>query len=298
MFIDKLVNTVSESFRAAVARAEQQRAAKRERMSPYLCGYDVYPEGDGREYANKIISGLVVRAGSCWLLLAGACGAAVFYRHELSKMPTLLFLGAIPMLVLFFVGLGAVRLLARFLTGCWDVFGGVCTDKRVESETTTDTDGSTSTTYTYFVSLNGIESRVPNKQYNTAMEERYYRFVRVRMRYISDDRLYLFPCDISERERRIGQHYPAQEPRLVRAANRGCLSAFVAGSFAVGAVALAALGYYEGKGLLPDFIEKYHRALAAACGGLFLLSLTVNQVRGRALEKRLIEEKMRQYDRN
>ena len=279
MIFDKLINAAMEER----ARQKQERAAMAQRLAEFHCGYDVFPEGDGRQYASSVIAKTAVKAAVCWLCVCVFCAAVILKRDMLGSYAFMVFVGGFLMLVLFFVGLGYVRLLGRFMTGRYDIFGAVCTGKRYETDTRTDSDGNTTTTYTYYISLNGIECEVPHSQYKKAAEEQYYRFVRVIMKYINRDKYYLFPCDISERERRIGQHYPSGEPRLYKSLGMGVGFVLLAMLGFIGAVVLVFMGYnatHSDENLLY---------LAAGSGGFAVLMIVIGDLNRRAKERKKLE---------
>ena len=279
MIFDKLINAAMEER----ARQKQAYAAMRQRLKEFDCGYDVFPEGDGRQYSRSLIAKTAVKVLICWLFVCAYCVAVLRDRDMLRFHPFLFFGGGALTIVLFFVGLGFVRLLGKFMTGRYDIFGGVCTGKRYKTETRTDSDGQTTTYYTYYISLNGVECEVPQSQYNKAVEERYYRFVRVIMKYINRDKYYLFPCDISERERRIGQHYPSGEPRLYKSLGMGVGFVLLAMLGFIGAVVLVFMGYNA------SHSDENLLYLAAGSGGFAVLMIVIGDLNRRAKERKKLE---------
>ncbi|MBR4621965.1 MAG: hypothetical protein IKO44_00360 [Ruminococcus sp.] len=290
----------SKIVQAYNAAQERQRIANEERyrrMQPYFRGYDVFPEGFGSDIVSQMRGSFFRRLMIEWMIFAAICIALVLFRAKAPAYYLALIGGGIVLLILFFVSLGNLKMLARMLMGKYDVYGAMVTHKRVTSHTHTDSDGQTDTTYTYYVELNGIECQVSSIEYKKVAEEQYCRFLRIRKKYIKDDSFFLYPCELSVQEQRVGQHYPDYEPRLYMPAANGCLSAFIAGLFCVAAVTFAAFSHYKDRDLLPKYINDKCIELAIGCGVMFVLILVINRVVTNSKEKKLIEEKERQLNR-
>ncbi|MBR6045572.1 MAG: hypothetical protein IKP47_08065 [Ruminococcus sp.] len=284
-FFANVKRAMAES--AARARAEQE--ALYQRMKQYYRGYDVFDDGVNSQYVSQLTSRITRNAFIKCLILGGGVTLCIFIGRN--ALPLVILIA----LILFFVFLTAlvdISELIKILGNNYDAFGAMVTSHRVESHTSTDEDGHTTTTYTYFVSLNGIECRVSGGQYKKAPVGQYLHFVRVKGKYIRQDTFYFYPCDVSEEQYRIGQHYPAEELRLYRPAKgSGALTALCV-LMVIGAV--ASTMYFVAIRRTSDDLT-FIFVSAGLVGGAILVAI-INKCVGLARGRRELEKKRSRYD--
>lgn len=210
------------NMRAAAAQAAEQRraeeAAFRERMKPYLRGYDVFPDEVNSQYykavRSRLLRGVIIK-----FILLFLCSSVVtaIITQRYTEVILMLFFCGIAGLVVLLLFIANLTQFLRLTGGNFDCFGAMVTNKRIEEHTSTDSDGNTTTSYDYFVTLNGIECEVTSKEYRKTQRGQYTHFVRVNAKYRKNDTFYFFPCAVSDEQDIIGHHSPQSEPRLYRA---------------------------------------------------------------------------------
>lgn len=284
----------AESIRAANEQKRLEEMARRQRLAGFLRGYDVFPPEITDEYARKCKAHYIKSFIVKWIILAVLVILTVYFFITKLHPFAMIFTG-MTSVVLFFMDIYALTRVIRMILGDFDVFGGMITNKRVEEETSTDSDGNTSTTYTYFISLNGIESEVSSTEYRKADIETYCFFVRFTAKYIRDDKIILYPCpQMIDESTIIGQHRPINEIRLYSKPRSSPLAIFFGFVGITAAVVLIGIGR---AGSPNTFLYENWMYMSLASAGVGVLALIMNSISVHRREKTELEEKQRRYDR-
>ncbi|MBR6872932.1 MAG: hypothetical protein IKN17_05445 [Ruminococcus sp.] len=270
----------------AAARAAEERA-RYERLKPYYRGYDVFPDEVSRHFEGRLRRSILTKLLIMSLFLAGLIAGTVYFVAVKNVIG--MFLCGPAAFFLLLVELVYFSDLTKMINGDYDAFGAMVTNTRVVTHTSTDSEGQTTTTHDYFVSLNGIESEVSQGEFKKVGVETYCYFVRLKGKYIKGDKLFLFPCNATEADHRIGQHYPSRELRLYKAPSGHW--------FTVLLIVLGVMAAIGGAVLTAGMNDKDWIYLSAGGGGLMLIGVIARGVSVNLRNSRAIEEKRRAYDR-
>lgn len=288
-----IISKAKEAMQQAAERREAEQQALNQRMQPYMRGYDVFPDEVCGYFVGKLRSRIGRRLVIKLLFLAASAGgaAAAFYYEVYAGF----MVGLLAAIVLFLFTLGDIISMSYITRRRYDAFGAMVTNTHVEAHYHHDSEGRNTTTYEYFVWLNGVECKVSGGEFNRVAIGDYCYFVRIRGKYIKNDRFYFFPTDPAEQDHRTGQHYPADELRLQRAPAPNGMTTLMLILGVMGAIGsmIAWVATDDGKRTeLPIWVWT-----AIGSAGFAVLGGIARVISSNLRNRKIIEEKRRMRDR-
>ena len=284
-----LISKAKEAIRESAERRAAEQQALQERMRPYMRGYDVFPDEVCGYFVGKL-RGRIGRRLIIKLLFffasAGGAAAAFYYEVYAGFM-----IGLLAAIVLFIFTLGDIISMSYITRRRYDAFGGMVTNTHVEAHYHTDSEGRDTTTYEYFVWLNGVECRVSGGEFNRISVGVYCYFIRIKAKYIKNDRFYFFPTDPAEQDHRIGQHYPADELRLYSAPPAGAAANLILALGILSAIGCMIAWYATDDGKNTELPIWPWAALGGV--GVIIIGIIARGISRSIRARRIVEEKRR-----